>query len=378
MGTALANPLSSALAPIVLIATTTMYSASSGAMEDKGNYLDAARIATYDFGELGKAEIYDTQNEATLRNLFERMNISPEQDLSAYLDKKVVLFQLKAVSDSGMVATFKFNQNDRIYFPSGTTRYFELEPERFGVFITAPREYVYETVAPLRPVITNIGRDEQYLTFATNRYDTYYGRRGASASNTMVAPEYEPELRSPSNYPIYMHDIILEKKGIRTDSVRAAVSGIVDPFILGIILGTLVFVLLSILFLFLIKSFSVLELIKFIAYGLALWVSILFLWCLFGIFGFALQLAFVFSSVLFNGINSIQPNIVLSGLGFVLIPFGILLVVTFSMGVIAWLFITYKKNDKKWIRFSRKHIVFVSVVSGIVSLVLAWLITLLP
>lgn len=323
-------------------------------------HLEDSLLATYDFGELGSAELYETTQEQTLRNLMERMNIPYNQDLSDYLDKKVVLFKLKNIDDAGLVASFYFNQNERIYFSSGTTKYFSEKPARFGVFIRAPREYVFQDYHGLKQAYSYVGKDEQFIVYnkTGNKYepgDNYYG--GSS-----YAEHYYSD--SAQSYPIFEKDVILENVGERQLTLVEQIMDYVNPLLLGIFFGLVVFFGAVISFFKIRGLFGKKQFVKFLAYSAAL--SCVFLFILFLLIlmlAIPTFLSLLVSSFFLSGsfFQSIFSMVVVLIMLFIILLF---------FGAISWLFFFFEKDNKKWILFSRKEVLLVSVIVVVLDVIL--------
>ncbi len=357
--------LASPAFPFVLASALLMASVVySGA----GNDLEKSLIASYDFGELGSAELYETTQESTLRNLFERLNISYGQDFSDYLDKKIVLFKLKNIDDAGLVASFYFNQNERIYFSSGTTKYFSEKPGKFGAFIRAPREYVFEDVSGLKQAYSYVGKEEQFIVYNKNgdKYEpgnNYYGK-------SSYAEYYYAD--TTASYPIFEKDLVLEKTGERPFTLTEQIMGFVNPVLLGLLIGFIVFFSSVFLFLKFKKPAEKNQFIKFCAYSIALVFVILFLmFLLFSLMMIPTILFAVMSLLAVNGNYLFQA--IFSSFSVLVALVGFLL----FFGLISWFFFFFKKDDKTWIRFSRKEVLVVSVLIFITDIVVWFLATLL-
>lgn len=122
------NPLCLMSLPLYGISNVYLlgYLEGNGATGASGfGYSDPTLIVEdyYSFGQLGDAVVYSTESMSSLEKLFSAAGIQPSEELKEYLDKKIVLFKLRNVKNNRLVASFKFDNNSEVYFPSGTTKF---------------------------------------------------------------------------------------------------------------------------------------------------------------------------------------------------------------------------------------------------------------
>ena len=359
-GMAVSNPV--ALPVIVggFVLFGVMSSVSMGASED-----GLKSIASYDFGDLGSAEVYETDSQYTLQEVFYRAGATPSTNLAPYLNKKVVLFKLKKKDSMGLVATFEFTQNERIYFPSGTTQFFDHAPQKFAVMISAPKAFIYEEASGIKTAETHVGLYRQYLFFTKdgkkqNYYDYYYPGEGPQ------------EL--PGAYEIYKTDLVLEKKGFRMISIKDLLSSIMHPIFLGFLVGLLVAIGAITYFLKSIKKFNLVTFGKFLLFYILLsLVAILAA----GILSIALFILFMVVQVVSNPYMASNGMYMLMSLAFILIG-GLSALAIPIIGTVAFFFFKKGKELKKWAGFTRMQVLKVAVVIVAIEIVLGLIGFILP
>lgn len=190
------NPISVVIGvvtfPVWIIMSTTFFSRYGG----KEVSDSAEPLKTFDFGELGHAEVFDSSG-LNLREFFESRGASLPENLEGYADKKIVVFSLKKLDkETSVLASFRFKSDGRIYYPSGTTELWEgFESEEFGVYIRVPKDYGVESAIPHEPfgVVNN----------HANTFIYYYGSHSVFKEDIILelVPEEKPvKISSLINY----------------------------------------------------------------------------------------------------------------------------------------------------------------------------------
>jgi len=96
--------------------------------------------AVFEFGKLGRAEVYDIKN-VDLETFFKSKGYPLPVYLSQYRNKKIVVFNLTKLSSKLSVEVkFKF-KGSTIFYPSGTTQFWNGRPKEFDIYVKLPSNY---------------------------------------------------------------------------------------------------------------------------------------------------------------------------------------------------------------------------------------------
>ena len=334
MGIFSSNPVG----PFVWILSFFTMTMSSGGVQDS--------LASYDFGDLGSAEIFSADTEESLGSLLASYGIKPDGKIDYYLGKKIAVFKINNVekSEKGLVARFEFNETQNFYYPSGTTQFFTDVPEQYAVLFIFPSNYILSE--NIKPLSKTVGKEKQYLVYGSNGF---YGHLK------------QEELIDT--------DIHIEKTGIveETVSFRKALAGFGSGGILslGFIIGLIVVLAVMCGILKFRKKLTVYSLAKMILmYALVcVLVFSLLLLLLLGI-PFLMGLAFMLSYASAG-----------SALILVVLFFGLPLAIAISSfyGLFKW-----KKNFVEWAGFSRFDLWLVIGLVFAIQIIVAFLFALLP
>jgi len=179
--------------PLALFSFTVLFIPMIGGVS--GGEQKALDNSITSFGELGSVHILSIENQSTLEAVFSKQGVAPNDELSEYLGKTVAVFSINpsSMDGAGLVASFKFNQNEKIYFPSGTTKFFDEIPEQFEVVVTAPKEFILEK--NINPTIQSVGKEKRYFSYGSSmsHYGSYDSEKLAQQdiiiTKTGVAPQ---------------------------------------------------------------------------------------------------------------------------------------------------------------------------------------------
>lgn len=120
---------------------------------------------TFKFGKLGRAEIYDTRN-LDLETFFKSMGYPLPTNLSQYKNKKIAVFNLTKTSDKlSIKVNFRF-KGSKIFYPSGTTQFWQEKPREFHIYIKLPSNY--ELVSNIEPNFYTRDVGNCYYVFSSN------------------------------------------------------------------------------------------------------------------------------------------------------------------------------------------------------------------
>jgi len=122
-------------------------------------------IKSFYFGELGNAYVYKISDKITLKKFFEIQNIESPENLSSFLNKNIVVFNInKLKQKEAILVNFKFNNNKEIFYPSSTTSLWKGIPKNYILKVRAPINY---TLYPnLKPNLEINDTQYQYFVFS--------------------------------------------------------------------------------------------------------------------------------------------------------------------------------------------------------------------
>ncbi|MCD6523297.1 MAG: hypothetical protein J7K68_06185, partial [Candidatus Diapherotrites archaeon] len=166
---ALTNPIALAVgvvaAPIWLITTGGSTLSAGGAISTTQKVVP---IKSFNFGELGYAEVYDASG-VSLKHFFQSKGVPVPEKLNAFEEKKIVVFSINRLEkETNLLASFRFKSKGKIFYPSSTTSIWKgVNYDDFALYIKTPRDYSVDYAYPLKP------RGNTHNMF--NSFFYYYG-----------------------------------------------------------------------------------------------------------------------------------------------------------------------------------------------------------
>jgi hypothetical protein len=195
---------------------------------------------SFDFGSLGRADVYKISDKVTLQQFFQEKGVQAPSNLGSFLDKHIVVFSINKTKEKiRTLARFDFSNRSELFYPSSTTALWEGTPENYIIKVRAPLHY---KLSPnIKPNLEINDLQYQYMIFSPSctglsGHLTGYGLYGYEfdAEGFRQVASTNPELE----YLLELYDTDLEievKEERKALPLGMYVASIANPWLLALL-----------------------------------------------------------------------------------------------------------------------------------------------
>jgi len=132
--------------------------AMAGGLEDMA-------IKSFEFGDLGRADVYELSDKITLADFFQEKGLPVPEKLERFLDRPIAVFRIYNPNyNIGALVRFEFENSKEIFYPASTTELWQGLPEEYAIRVKAPKDYKLSPNIKANLEINDV--QNQYLLFS--------------------------------------------------------------------------------------------------------------------------------------------------------------------------------------------------------------------